>query len=362
MGFGLGLAAGGMGDELQEILKQKFLEGIQRQQLELQRQRLSEDARQADMSNALGNRNAATGEGNLGLGHDRLTQEKTEYEGGAPDREAARALHAAQTADITRRPQAEQEDFTRDMQKIGLQGGQRLQQIGASGAEDRRTQAQRPTGGDSTGAIVVRPGIGPDGRPALIAVNKMTGQAQPINMPEGFAPNQPARPVTGFERQALAFFNRAKEAEDTITTADASGASLEERIANAGLGSQLQQQHAPNLLQTSEQQQYRQAQRAFTEARLRKESGAAIPNSEFENDVKTYFAQPGDSPEVRAQKKASRETLLKGLRFASGNAYKEFYGDDDQPKSGGGAPKVGDTKQFPNGKVGKWDGHGWVAQ
>ena len=26
------------------------------------------------------------------------------------------------------------------------------------------------------------------------------------------------------------------------------------------------------------------------------------------------------------------------------------------------APKVGETKKFPNGKVGKWDGHGWVAQ
>ena len=27
-----------------------------------------------------------------------------------------------------------------------------------------------------------------------------------------------------------------------------------------------------------------------------------------------------------------------------------------------GQPKVGDTKQFPNGKTGRWDGHGWVAQ
>ena len=28
----------------------------------------------------------------------------------------------------------------------------------------------------------------------------------------------------------------------------------------------------------------------------------------------------------------------------------------------GGAPKVGDTKTFPNGKTGRWDGNGWVAQ
>lgn len=27
-----------------------------------------------------------------------------------------------------------------------------------------------------------------------------------------------------------------------------------------------------------------------------------------------------------------------------------------------GSPKIGDTKTFPNGKIGKWDGQGWVAQ
>lgn len=33
-----------------------------------------------------------------------------------------------------------------------------------------------------------------------------------------------------------------------------------------------------------------------------------------------------------------------------------------QPSAGGGQPKVGDTKAFPNGSKGVWDGHGWVAQ
>jgi hypothetical protein len=89
----------------------------------------------------------------------------------------------------------------------------------------------------------------------------------------------------------------------------------------------------PNMLQTSEQQAYRQAQRAFTEARLRKESGAAIPESEFINDARTYFAQPGDSPQTIAQKQKARETLLAGMKFASGKAFGEFYGDE----GGGGA-------------------------
>ncbi len=32
------------------------------------------------------------------------------------------------------------------------------------------------------------------------------------------------------------------------------------------------------------------------------------------------------------------------------------------PAPQAGSPKVGDTKKFPNGKTGQWDGHGWVAQ
>jgi hypothetical protein len=73
-------------------------------------------------------------------------------------------------------------------------------------------------------------------------------------------------------------------------------------------------------------QQYRQAQRAFTEARLRKESGAAIPNTEFENDAKTYFAQPGDTPATITQKESARAKLLEGLGYSAGKAYEEFYG------------------------------------
>jgi hypothetical protein len=131
---------------------------------------------------------------------------------------------------------------------------------------------------------------------------------------------QAARAITGMERQTLAFFNRAKEADEQANQ-------FEDRVAEAGLASQLQQQYAGNLLQTKDQQRYRQAQRAFTEARLRKESGAAIPIAEYENDARTYFAQPGDSPEVRLQKRHARATVLEGLQFASGRAYEEFYGE-----------------------------------
>jgi hypothetical protein len=169
-------------------------------------------------------------------------------------------------------------------------------------ADDRPAQGQRD---DRIVQIE-----GPDGTAVWVresdAVGKRAAQA--------------ARAITGQERQTLAFYNRAKEADDLAIQ-------VEEVVAGAGLASQFQQQYAPNIAQTKDQQRYRQAQRAFTEARLRKESGAAIPTAEYENDARTYFAQPGDSPEVRAQKRTARQTVLDGLKFSSGRAYDEFYGE-----------------------------------
>jgi hypothetical protein len=127
--------------------------------------------------------------------------------------------------------------------------------------------------------------------------------------------------VLGTERAALNYYNRGKQANDAIVQGG-----YEERYAKAGLGTQLQGQ-MPNVMQTREQQTYRQAQRAFTEARLRKESGAAVPQSEYDNDAATYFAQPGDSAETIAQKRATRQAVLDGIAFQAGGAYEEFYGE-----------------------------------
>lgn len=137
-----------------------------------------------------------------------------------------------------------------------------------------------------------------------------------------------SRPSLGAERQALAYFNRAKQASDDI-------GGMEDQIAKMGLMGQTGLQVLPNFLQSESNQRYRQAQRAFTEARLRKESGAAIPQGEYENDSRTYFAQPGDSPQVIEQKRRARQTVLEGLKFASGKAHDEFYGQQQEPSKPG---------------------------
>jgi hypothetical protein len=72
---------------------------------------------------------------------------------------------------------------------------------------------------------------------------------------------------------------------------------------------------APELVQTELGRRMRQAQRSFTEARLRKDSGAAIPPQEFQNDRRMYFPAAGDSDVVLDQKRRARQTVLDALEL-----------------------------------------------
>lgn len=180
------------------------------------------------------------------------------------------------------------------------------------------------------------------------------------------------KPSTGQEKHALNFFNRAQQADKDLEK-------LEDKIQNMSLAAQGYMDVAPNFAQTQTSQQYTAAQRAFTEARLRKDSGAAIPNSEFDNDRKTYFRQTGDSPETLEQKRRARATLLASMGFESGRALGEYVGDEDEAakviggykaRAAGTAPaptkaapaagpKIGELRTV-NGQRARWDGKGWL--
>lgn len=75
-----------------------------------------------------------------------------------------------------------------------------------------------------------------------------------------------------------------------------------------------------NLTQNSQQQQVEQSQRDFINATLRRESGAAIAETEFDNARKQYFPQVGDRPEVIEQKRRNREISTNGILAEVPNA------------------------------------------
>lgn len=185
--------------------------------------------------------------------------------------------------------------------------------------------AGRAPAGEGSKMWVVR-----DGQPIRIS----EAEYKPGDLPS--STREPGRASTGLEKGVLAFYNRAKDAIDTLTSGG--DASLEQQMAKQGAVGQAQLQYGHNVMQSGPQQQYRQAQRAFTEARLRKESGAAIPPDEYANDAQTYFVQPGDDAKTIAQKQKSRGKVLEGLKFGAGRAFEEFYGEPNQ--SPGAAAKA----------------------
>ena len=76
-----------------------------------------------------------------------------------------------------------------------------------------------------------------------------------------------------------------------------------------------------NYSQSPEYQQAKQARDDFINAQLRRESGAAIAPSEYTNADRQYFPQPGDGPEVLAQKAKNRALAVEGMRRAAGPSY-----------------------------------------
>lgn len=72
----------------------------------------------------------------------------------------------------------------------------------------------------------------------------------------------------------------------------------------------------PNQLKTSGRQKFDQAARAFVNASLRRESGATITDSEFENKYKELINQSGDSKAVKEQKAAARAAVVRNLKEA----------------------------------------------
>lgn len=74
----------------------------------------------------------------------------------------------------------------------------------------------------------------------------------------------------------------------------------------------------PTGFKSSNRQRYEQAQKNFVNAVLRRESGAAIADSEFENAAEQYFPQPGDKDAVLIQKKQNRDLVIKNMLDEAG--------------------------------------------
>lgn len=78
----------------------------------------------------------------------------------------------------------------------------------------------------------------------------------------------------------------------------------------------------PNGMKSADRQRFEQAKRDFVNAQLRRESGAAISQKEFDNADAQYFPQPGDSADVIAQKRTNRQRSVEAMAREGGPSYR----------------------------------------
>jgi hypothetical protein len=80
-----------------------------------------------------------------------------------------------------------------------------------------------------------------------------------------------------------------------------------------------------NMTNSQSWREYQQASREWIAAMLRKDTGAAVTESEWKLYFPTYFPQPGDSAQVLDQKRAARMAASGALREASGPAFERMF-------------------------------------
>lgn len=156
--------------------------------------------------------------------------------------------------------------------------------------------------------------------------------------------------LTQDERNVAGFAQRIRNAADilkTIKPETAAPSFIESRL---GI-------EAPEYFKSSERQKADQATRDFVNAQLRRESGAAISPSEFENARMQYFPQPGDSPQVIQQKEIARENAFRNMKFSAGPAYEALQqeystqGPPAENRSTGAGDVTKEVWQTPDGQI-----------
>lgn len=83
--------------------------------------------------------------------------------------------------------------------------------------------------------------------------------------------------------------------------------------------------YTANLFNSKNWQRYQQAAREGIAAILRKDTGAAVTQGEWDLYFPMYYPQPGDDPRVVLQKKEAREAASHALRASSGPAYDRMF-------------------------------------
>ena len=136
------------------------------------------------------------------------------------------------------------------------------------------------------------------------------------------------KPPTTAQSQAASFVVRMRQATPTLDALESKFAEVGSKIPGI-----------PEFLKSEDRKLFEQAERNFINSVLRRESGAAIAESEFDSARLQYIPQAGDTAAVLAEKRATRSAILEGMEREAGSALftpssaefdpDSFFDDDD---------------------------------
>lgn len=191
--------------------------------------------------------------------------------------------------------------------KIGIPGIQPIQQ----GQPSMQT-----TGGVPPGSNLPSQGMmyGDDFEKNYLAQMKAASGNRKLQQDLSSAYQKSRIEATESELKAGGFSDRMRESAPVIDKYQSVGTDLGQKF-KAGIPL------VGNYLVSDEYQMLDQAKRDFINAQLRRESGAVIADTEFDNANKQYFPQPGDSEVVLRQKAINRQTAAQSMGKSAGPSY-----------------------------------------
>jgi hypothetical protein len=173
-----------------------------------------------------------------------------------------------------------------------------------------------PRSGAQSGAPVQEYVAGPDGKPIPIPPT-LTGAARKEFLKHVAAANADAATGKQTETQGKAgsFAARMELSQKDIAGLENQGLDATQAVASRipGIG---------NYLQSADHQRYETAKSAFISAKLRRESGAAIHDSEYQREERELFPRPGDDASVVQQKARLRAAALEQMKREAGPGYR----------------------------------------
>lgn len=142
-------------------------------------------------------------------------------------------------------------------------------------------------------------------------INKTKMETSLLNTPGG------GKPITEAQAKSAGFAERIRQANDIID----SKADVFKKMSYADFKLAESKSQIANYFMLPDVRQAAQAMRNFITAKLRKESGASIAESEFKDAQLQYFPALGDDGQTLINKKTLRDSVLQNEILGAGSAY-----------------------------------------